>query len=149
MLSVKLKPIFHNSLMISYWITKENKMTATTSPKNYYIVKGGTSSSTFPVFSFRYWSVYFSPEKSAFLHLCIFVKTNNKAENVFGYSLKQGAPLVNNSPTTDYKQVSTWPFLESLLWPSVLIARSGLRLNTVIQDSIEWFLLAFYEVWIP
>lgn len=82
-------------------------MTATTSPKNYYIVKGGTSSSTFPVFSFRYWSVYFSPEKSAFLHLCIFVKTNNKAKNVFGYSLKQGAPLVNNSPTTDYKQVST------------------------------------------
>ena len=77
-------------------------MTATTSPKNYYIVKGGTSSSTFPVFS-----VYFSPAKSAFLHLCIFVKTNNKAENVFGYSLKQGAPLVNNSPTTDYKQVST------------------------------------------
>ena len=51
--------------------------------------------------------LFFHLENLPFFTLCIFAKTNNKAENVFGYSLKQGAPLVSNSPATDYEQVST------------------------------------------
>lgn len=44
-----------------------------------------------------------------YLHvrLGLFELESNKSENVFGYSLKEGTPLVNNSSTSDNKQVSS------------------------------------------